>query len=95
MCVYLRAKFEVSSIILTSLRPEGVQFPPHLPPQNKLLKRPSRLGLKDVPFLRLRVKQEAFQLPFFSPLSLSSQSFWTDSQKFSLERFIIRYPGSV
>ena len=50
MCVYLRAKFQVSSIILTSLRQgrggSGVgnfNHPP--PPQNKPLKSPPRLGL--------------------------------------------------
>ena len=42
MDVYLRAKFEVSSIILTSFRP-----PPHPPsPQNEPLKTLPRLGLK-------------------------------------------------
>ena len=41
MYVYLW-KFEVSSIILTSLRQEGY-LPP--PPQNEPLKNPSRLGL--------------------------------------------------
>ena len=37
MCVYLRAKFEVSSIILTSFR-QGVILPPSPQPQNKPLK---------------------------------------------------------
>ena len=46
MCVYVRAKFEVSSIILTSFRQgEGGNFNPLLP-QNKPLKSPPRLGLK-------------------------------------------------
>ena len=45
MCVCLRAKFEVSSIILTSLRKEVI-LPPSTPPQNKPLKSPPRLGLK-------------------------------------------------
>ena len=47
VCVYLCAKFEVSSIILTSFR-QGGNFTP-LPPQNEPLKSPPRLGLK--PFL--------------------------------------------
>ena len=41
--VYLRAKFEVSSIILTSFRQGGNFTPP--PPQNESLKSPPRLGL--------------------------------------------------
>ena len=44
MGVYLRAKFEVSSIILTGFR-RGVILPPPPPPQNEPLKRPPRLGL--------------------------------------------------
>ena len=44
MGVYLRAKFEVSSIILTSFRQGGVILPP-TPPQNEPLKSPPRLGL--------------------------------------------------
>ena len=44
MCVYLRAKFEVSSITLTSFRQEGNFTPP--PAQNQPLKSPPRLGLK-------------------------------------------------
>ena len=44
MCVYLRTKFEVSSIILTSFR-QGVIPPPPPPPQNEPLKSPLRLGL--------------------------------------------------
>ena len=50
MCVYLRAKFEVSSVVLTSFRQGGVLGEgggviPH-PPQNEPLKSLSRLGLK-------------------------------------------------
>ena len=45
MDVYLRAKFEVSSIILTSFRQGGNFTPPPPPPQNKALKSPPRLGL--------------------------------------------------
>ena len=49
MAVYLRVKFQVSSIILTSFR-QGVGggvilLPP--PPQNEPLKSPLRLGLKN------------------------------------------------
>ena len=43
MCVYLRAKFEVCSIILTSFR-QG-DFIPLPPPQIEPLKSPTRLGL--------------------------------------------------
>ena len=44
MDVYLRAKFRVSSIILTSFI-QGGNFTP-LPPQNEPLKSPPRLGLR-------------------------------------------------
>ena len=44
MDVYLRAKIEVSSIILTSFRWGGGYFWPP-PPQNETLKSPPRLGL--------------------------------------------------
>ena len=44
MGVYLRAKFEVSSIILASFRQEG-NFTPHPTTQNEPLKCPPRLGL--------------------------------------------------
>ena len=44
MCVYLRTKFQVSSIILRSFR-QGVILPP-LPAQYELLRSPPRLGLK-------------------------------------------------
>ena len=50
MDVYLRAKFEVSSIILTSFREGwggGVILPLSHPPQNEPLKIPPRLGLND------------------------------------------------
>ena len=42
VCMYLRAKFEVSSIILTSCRQAGLILP-H-PPQNKPLKSQPRSG---------------------------------------------------
>ena len=44
MSVYLRAKFEVSSIILTGFG-QWVILPPLLPPQNEPLRSPPRLGL--------------------------------------------------
>ena len=45
MSVYLRAKFEVSSVILTSFRQWGGII---YPPQNEQLKSPPRLGLRIV-----------------------------------------------
>ena len=55
MCLYLRAKFEVSSIILTSFRLGAIYTPPPplpprplTPPQNETLKSPPRLGLKSI-----------------------------------------------
>ena len=46
MGVYLPAKFEISSIILTSFRQRGGEF--YLPPlpQSEPLKSPPRLGLR-------------------------------------------------
>ena len=48
MGLYLRAKFEVSCIILTTFRQGRVILapPPLSPPQNEPLKSPPRLGLK-------------------------------------------------
>ena len=46
MDLYLRAKFEVSSIILTSFRQGGWGNFTSPPPQNEPLKSPLRLGLK-------------------------------------------------
>ena len=48
MGVYLRARFEVSSIILTSFRQGGDFIPPPSPTplQNEPLKHPPRLGLR-------------------------------------------------
>ena len=43
VCVYLRTKFQVSSIILTSFRQGEGFYPPT--PQNEPLKSPPRLGL--------------------------------------------------
>ena len=42
MCVYLRAKFEGSSIILTSFR-QGVILPPPLPTSTQTPKKPSQI----------------------------------------------------
>ena len=54
MGVYLHAKFEVSSIVLTSFRQGGgVILPPFPPPQNELLKSPPRLGLRNLGWLLL------------------------------------------
>ena len=47
MGVYLRAKFEVSSIILTGFRQGGGDNFTLPPPQNKPLKSPPRLGLRN------------------------------------------------
>ena len=50
MAVYLRAKFEVSTIIVTSFTDGGLGrggiLPPLPPTQNEPLKNPLRLGLK-------------------------------------------------
>ena len=44
MCMHLRTKFQVSSIILTSFRQWGKFIHPP-PTQNEPIKSPSRLGL--------------------------------------------------
>ena len=46
MGVYLRAKFEISSVIVTSFRQGGNFTPPPTLPQNEPLKSPPRLGLR-------------------------------------------------
>ena len=46
MCVYLRPKFEVSSIMQTSFRQVGRGG--NFTPKNKLLKNPRSLGLKTI-----------------------------------------------
>ena len=48
MGVYLRVKFEVSSIILTGFRQGVISPPPPRLPQNEPLKSPIRLRLKVV-----------------------------------------------
>ena len=68
MGVYLRAKFKVSSIILTSFRlGEGgnFNFPPLLThtPQNEPLKSPHRLGLSGKAILGLKYLGQIL-LPF-------------------------------
>ena len=62
MCVYLRAKFEVSGIILLSFR-QGV-IPP---PENKLLKNPPRLGLtcKEKSWWNIASEYQISKSPFF------------------------------
>ena len=50
MGVYLRAKFVVSSIILTGFRQGVILPPPPHTPQNEPLKSPHRLGLMKDPF---------------------------------------------
>ena len=47
MCVYLRTKFQVSSIIITSFRQGEGGWGVLPPPQNEPLKIPPKLGLKE------------------------------------------------
>ena len=52
MDVYLRAKFEVSSIILTSFRRDSFTTP--LPPTSKRTpKKPTQIRVNDCPLLRI------------------------------------------
>ena len=63
MGVYLRAKFEISSMVLTSSRQgEGCNFTPPSPPQNEPLKSPLRLGLLGI--IQTVIK-EMLQVTFF------------------------------
>ena len=69
MGLYLRAKFHVSSIILTKFR-QGVILPPP-PPQNEPLKNPPKLGLKLLAMLihglKMFLQDQAHQTYFESP----------------------------
>ena len=59
MDVYLRAKFEVSSLILTSFKQEGGSnfITPLLPPQNEPLKNPPRYPDTQIPRVKIYVKK--------------------------------------
>ena len=61
MAVDLHAKFEVSSMILTSFRQRGkvvILPPPPPPPQNEPAKRPPRLGLRYEIALWVKIKKK-------------------------------------
>ena len=77
MCVYLRAKSEVSRIILTSFR-QGVTLPPPPPPlQNKPLKSPHKLGINNV-----QIMGNGSEIPFvLHPKSDKSLSKITFTEK--------------
>ena len=49
MCVYLRAKFEVSSIILTSFRQARSFNPPSSPPSKRTPKKPTQIRVNPSP----------------------------------------------
>ena len=53
MCVYLRNKFQVSGVILTSFRQVGVILPP--PPQNEPLKKSSLISVNTMPTGKLAI----------------------------------------
>ena len=76
MGVYLHAKFEVSSIILTSFRlGGGVILPLPSPPQKELLKSPPRLnGLSGKAILELKYLGQIL-LPFEVKVKEISVSF--------------------
>ena len=66
MGVDLHAKFEDSSIILTSFRQGGnLTPPPPHPPQNKPLKSPPKLGLKGMSRL-FRSNADCFEESFIN-----------------------------
>ena len=69
--MYLSSKFEVSSKILSRFRlgGGGVILPPSLPPENKSLKGPLRLGLSITELRNIKQKSQ-------SALVLHHQSFW-------------------
>ena len=63
MSVYLCAKFEFFSIILTTFR-RGIILPTPSPPQNEPLKIPPRLGLiKDLLFVIAIFSRNAWVIP--------------------------------
>ena len=66
MGVYLRAKFEVSSIIITGFR-QGVIYP--YPPQNEPLKSSPRLGLNLVLSTQLNKGEEVFLRKYLTAFS--------------------------
>ena len=74
MGVYLRAKFEVSSIILTSFRLGRGVILPHPPPQNETLKSPPRLGLSGKAILGLKYLGQIL-LPFKVKVKEINMSF--------------------
>ena len=75
MCVYLRSKFAVSRIILTSFR-LGVILPKKSLPQNKPLKSPPGLGLNQI-----RRSSVSFNLP----------KRWGDNSKYELFNLSIKH----
>ena len=64
MCLYLRTKLQVSSIILTSFRQGVILLPP---PQNEPLKSPPTLGLKEI---TKKIKKKAHKKIFYGPSKL-------------------------
>ena len=72
MGAYLRAKFEVSSIILTSFRLG--RGPGSSPPQNETLKSPPRLGLSGKAILGLKYFGQIL-LPFKVKVKEINMSF--------------------
>ena len=81
MGVYLLAKFEVSSIILTGFRQGGGLFyPSPSPPQNEPIKSPTRLGLKIVISINMQTHP-------FAVTSLPSFVFKVTSDKLTIPNF--------
>ena len=83
MFAYLRTKFEVPSIILTTLfLDRGVWFclPPLPPPQNECLKSPSRLGFslsRKIHYIIIKKKQSsAWSVEKKSPWYFQKWFFW-------------------
>ena len=94
MFVYLRAKFEVSGIIITSFRERqgGCLSHPFTPTQNKPIKSPSRLGIKDLE-CSYKKRQRNFLLCIFCFVfqiySVASKLFFfVYTSKFSFAKYL-------
>ena len=75
MGVYLRAKFEVSSIIVTGFRQGVILAPPPPTPQNEPLKSPFRLGLRCGPFSEKTLKKSTCIIMIRMIITFGNQIF--------------------
>ena len=93
MCVYLRTKFQVSSLILKSFR-RGSFIPP---PEKEHLKIPPRLGLKDIFFADFKMLFYLFELEFIYSHSIFLHNWNLCSGKHPYQKnaCVLRPPWSI